>query len=109
MVFGEGRIKICDLEVHDLVENGAVQMIPRSEAKFVSSLFVISKNGGGFRPISNLKPINCYVERLHYKMEGVAMLRDIIQPGDYFTKLDLKDAYLLVPVRKSDQRYLQFM
>ncbi|KAG1392178.1 hypothetical protein G6F58_012566 [Rhizopus delemar] len=41
-------------------------------------------------------------------MEGVPALRDIIEKDDFMCKVDLKDAYVVVPVHKASQKYLTF-
>ena len=35
--------------------------------------------------------------------------KDVALPGDFMTKIDLKDAYLSVPVHKSSLKFLQFI
>ncbi|KZS07305.1 Uncharacterized protein APZ42_028995 [Daphnia magna] len=42
----------------------------------------------------------------HFKMEGVESLKQLICQDDWVVKLDLKDAYLAVPVRKEHQLFL---
>jgi hypothetical protein len=42
-------------------------------------------------------------------MEGIHMLRDLLKQDDYLVKIDLKDAYLTVPIWKSHQKYLRFI
>jgi Reverse transcriptase (RNA-dependent DNA polymerase) len=37
------------------------------------------------------------------------MAKSLIQTGDWFAKLDLKDAYLTVPVHVDHQKYLRFL
>ena len=41
-------------------------------------------------------------------MEGFHMVKDLVKPGDWLAKLDLKDAYFLVPVDPNHQKFLQF-
>lgn len=41
-------------------------------------------------------------------MEGIPALRDLIQPGDWMAKIDLKDAYTVVPMHPESRQYLSF-
>ncbi|KAG1437566.1 hypothetical protein G6F56_013039 [Rhizopus delemar] len=41
-------------------------------------------------------------------MEGVPALREILEKGDYLCKIDLKDAYVVVPIHQESQKYLTF-
>jgi hypothetical protein len=41
-------------------------------------------------------------------MESVRTVKAIIQKGDWLLKLDLKDAYLSVPIHMDHQKYLRF-
>jgi hypothetical protein len=100
---------VCDQEVKDLLEKKAIVEISNSgEDGFVCSLFVIPKKSGGFRPIVNLKPLNVFIRYEHFKMENLDSARFILREGDWLAKLDLKDAYLTVPVHPSHQKYLRF-
>ena len=42
-------------------------------------------------------------------MEGASMTKDLLQPGDWMCSLDLKDAYLTVPIAKEHHKYLHFL
>ena len=37
------------------------------------------------------------------------MLRDLLKKGDFLVKIDLKDAYLTVPIWENHQKYLHFL
>ena len=41
-------------------------------------------------------------------MEGFHMVKDLVKPGDWLAKLDLKDVYFLVPIDPNHQKFLQF-
>ena len=97
-------------EVVKMIEKGAISVVPREQkAKgFHSQLFCVPKKDGGKRPIINLKGLNSFVETVHFKMEGIHMLKDILRPGDWMTKVDLKDAYFMIPMAPSQRRLLRF-
>ena len=42
----------------------------------------------------------------HFKMEGIHLLKDMLQEGDWMVKLDLKDAYFAVLIHQDHCRYL---
>ena len=112
---GERQARICDEEVNSLVKKGATVVVEDRSDGFYSSLFVIPKKLGRLRPIINLKPLNQFHFFLffilfeHFKMEGIETLREIVRPGDVMVSLDLKDAYLAVPIAPSHQKYLRFI
>ena len=66
------------------------------------------KKEGQHRPVVNLRPLNRFVKAEYFKMEGMHNVRDLLQEGDWMTRLDLKDAYFAIPVHKHHQKYLQF-
>ena len=51
--------KQVDLEVKAMLEKGCISKVCHSKEEFLSSLFLISKKGGGNRPVINLKGITC--------------------------------------------------
>ena len=60
------------------------------------------------RPIINLKPLNQWVVYQHFKMEGIHLVLDMVEPYEYFTKIDLKDAYLTLAIATEHRKYLRF-
>ena len=52
-----------------------------------------SKKRWGPKPIINLKRLNSFVHTEHFKMEGIHMLKDLLKPNDWMTKVNLKDTY----------------
>ena len=99
----------CSEEVFSLLSKGAVERIEMEDRCFVSGIFVIPKSSGGFRPIINLKGLNKFVDHFHFKMEGINVLKEMVRKGDFFTKIDLQDAYLTIPIHPGDRKFLQFM
>ena len=56
----------------------------------------------------NLRALNQFLQNFHFKIESIASLKDILQEKDLKGQLDLKDAYLAVPIARSYWRYLRF-
>ena len=54
------------------------------------------------------RQLNTFVVYHHFKMEGIPALRDILEPGNYLAKVNLKDAYLSVPIAQMHQHFLAF-
>lgn len=52
----------------------------------------------------NLKPLNCFIPYEHFKRESIHKLKDLLKKGDYMVKIDLKDAYLTVPIWQNHQK-----
>ena len=107
-----GHQTIIDQEVWELLSKEAVHFVQpntQQEPRFIRSLFVITKKGGGQRPVINLKPLNCFIRYEHFKMESIHILKGLLKKGDYMVKIDLKDAYLTVPIWQNHQKYLRFL
>ena len=94
-------------EVRKLQEKQAIT--PASaEGGFTSTVFLVPKADGSWRPVINLQALNKHVITRHFKMESIRTARGLIHQGEWLLKLDLKDAYLNVPVCQEHQEYLKF-
>ena len=101
--------ELCE-EVAGLLQKCAVEPVPPDQLGkgFYSTYFVVPKKDGGLRPILNLKPFNKSLQRVRFKMETLRSIIAIVQPGDWLASVDLKDAYLHVPVAEPMWQYLRF-
>ena len=60
------------------------------------------------RPVINLKRLNTFVQYLHFKMENINSLIDLLRPNDFIATIDLKDAYVTVPIHADQSKFLSF-
>ncbi len=97
------------VELTELLQKGAVAQMQQAKGGFYSTLFLVPKKDGRQRPVINLKALNQYVQTYHFKMEGLQTLKDLLKPGDWLAKVDLKDAYFAIPINPSHRKYLRFV
>ena len=115
------------------METGLRKMLERRAMKivdplldgpdFYSSLFLVEKRPGGWRPILNLKELNILVTPPSFKMDTlqsvvVSLGKDIrlsqsanmLNPGQgiWAVSLDLEDAYFHVAIDLRNRKYLRF-
>ena len=98
-----------EAEISDLLQKGALTKATPDSDQFVSSLFLVPKRDGDSRPVINLKDLNTYLQYNHFKMEGIHLLRDLMRPNDWLGKIDLKDAYFVIPIWENHRKYLRFL
>jgi hypothetical protein len=87
-------------EVNTLLGKGAIELVPPGQEGqvFYSTFFIVPKKDGGLRPILNLKPLNVYMEKSHFKMETLRSIIQALHVGDWGSTFDLRDAYLQIPM-----------
>ena len=101
---------ILQQEIASLLEKGAVTEVPRGQwnSGFYSRYFLVKKKGGGLRPILDLRTLNRHLRKFTFKMLTAKSLVRSIRPGDWFTSIDLKDAYFHVPIYPPHRKFLRF-
>ena len=95
-----------ETEIQELLSEGAIAIAHPHMEQCTSRLFAIQKKGGSLWPIINLKPLNQFMERLHLKMTGLCRVRELLRRNDWMCSVDLKDAYLSVPIAKHHGKFL---
>ena len=106
-IFNKNETEILDLEIKSLLDKGAIEETQHSEGQFISN-FLREKKNGKFCTIINLKDLNYFVKQVHFKMEGIRTVKQLMTEGCYMASLDLKDAYFCVPMAKEHRKYLRF-
>ena len=92
-----------------LVAKGAVELAPLPSLGFYSRLFVVWKTSGSWRPVIDLSHLNRFVDVSHFQMETIQSVLLSVRQGDWMASIDLKEAYLQVPIHPSSRHLLRFV
>ena len=92
-----------------LVAKSAVELTPLPSLGFYSRLFVVWKTSWSWRPVIDLSTLNLFVDVSHFRMETIQSVLLSVRQGDWMAFIDLKKAYLLVPVYPDSRRFLRFV
>ena len=103
------RGKALEGEVRSLLEKGAIELAPLPSPGYYSRLFVVMKASGSWRPVVDLSLPNLRVQKTSFKMETLQSVILSVRAGDWMVSLDLKDAYLQVPMHPESRKFLRFV
>ena len=92
-----------------LVVKGAVELAPLPSPGFYSRLFVVWKTSGSWRPVIDLSHLNRFVDVSPFQMETIQSVLLSVRQGDWMASIDLKEAYLQVPVHPASRHFLRFV
>lgn len=97
-------------ELSTLLDKGAIVPVDplRDPGGFYSRYFLVPKKAGGLRPILDLRGLNVFLKSLPFRMLSTREMLQAISPGEWFTTIDLMDAYFHVPIASRHQRFLRF-
>ena len=96
-------------EVQSLLDKAAVEILPPPYPPgFFSTLFLVPKPDGRWRPVIDLSTLNLFIVPPPFKMETIHRLWGSLLLEDWATSIDLTDAYFHVPMHISTRRYLRF-
>ena len=96
------------LEVDQLLAKNAIERVSPREIAFYSTFFLTTKKSGEWRPILNLKRLNKSIKPPPFKTETLAAVLPELQQNWWGATLDLKDAYLHIPIKHSFRKWLGF-
>lgn len=92
-----------------MLTKGAIERVKdTSSPGFYSQLFTIPKSSGGIQPILDLSTLNKFIKKVKFQMDSPDSIRRAIQPQNWATSLDLKDAYFHISIAKINRKWLRF-
>ncbi len=101
---------VLHAEIAVLLAKDAIEPVPPAEMKsgFYSPYFIVPKKGGGLQPILDLCVLNRALHKLPFRMLMQKRIFQCIRPFDWFTAIDLKDAYFHVSIPPQHRPFLRF-
>lgn len=99
---------IISNEISELSKKGAIKAVDPANGELISTIIVVPKKNGKFRPVINLRYLNRFVEYQHFKQENLNIVLDLIQKDDFLTSIGLQDAYFSIPIQPRYHKYLRF-
>ena len=103
------RGKALEEVLLSFVERDAVELAPLPSPGSYSRMFVVWKTSGSWRPVIDFSVLNRSVNKTPFKMETILSVLLSVRQGDWMVSLDLKEAYLQVPVHPDSRKFLRFV
>lgn len=69
---------------------------------------MVLKTNVDWHAILDLRFLNRFVKNRHFHMESLKSITEALQPGEFLASLDLKQAYLHIPILPAHRCYLRF-
>ena len=92
-----------------LISKGAVELAPLPSPGFYSCLFVVWKTSRSWHPVIDLSHLNRFLTSAPFKMETAQSVFLSVRLGDWMVSIDMKEAYLQIPVHPDSRKYLRFV
>ena len=94
---------LLSVEIKNLIKESQ-----HEEREYISPIFLTPKPDGSFRMILNLKNLNDHMPYIHFKMETIKYVLNLVTPNCCMAKIDMKDAYYSIPILNEQQKFLKF-
>ena len=95
-------------EIGKLQNCGAISKVHPFPDHYVSRVFIRKKANGQDRMIIDLKTLNKYIVKVHFRMEDRQFLKKMISENDYLVSIDLNGIGFSVPIHPSCFKFATF-
>ena len=102
------QVAAVNKEVCKLMKKRAIEPAPHDPG-FYSRVFLVPKKTGEKRTVINLKPLNAFIRKKHFRQSTINNVCQTLKPGYWAVCLDLMDAYFHVPIHRHHRRFLRFI
>ena len=108
IIFSAEEKKLVKKEIKEFLELGILKKSKLERGDFVSNLFARpKKEPGRVRLIANLKSLNMWIKFIHFKMDGVQDVINLMKPGMYMVSIDFTSSFYSINVDPQYRRYLK--
>lgn len=106
----ESSAHILKDEISSLLQKGAVRVVPPHliGQGFYSRYFLVPKKDGSLRPILDLRVLNKHLRKYSFRMLTHGSLLRSVNQNDWFTSIDLKDAFFHISIYPPHMKFLRF-
>ncbi|XP_067307872.1 uncharacterized protein [Pseudorasbora parva] len=106
----ESTAHVLKEEISSLLSKGAIQVVPHNliNQGFYSRYFLVPKKDGSLRPILDLRVLNKHLRKYNFRMLTYGLLARAIKRNDWFTSVDLKDAFFHISIYPPHRKFLRF-
>ena len=108
-VTDERQRSVISQEITDMLSRGVISQAQPRRQQIVSRIFCVTKKGTDkLRPCLDLRPLNRHLDPPKFKLEGLPVLRNLVQPQDFCCSVDLSSAYWHIPLSKKVKQWFRF-
>ena len=108
-VWSKDSFDSIKVAVSRLLSIGAVEICCPQPGQFLLKYCLVNKPDWSKRFILYLKELNNFTYCEHFKLEDLRTAIRLLQCNSFMCNLDLKDAYLVVPVDAESRNFLRFV
>ena len=106
--FSKEDQELVRLELDRFVDLGILEESTIQPGDFVSNLFIRhKKEPGKIRILANLKKLNSFVKHIHFKMDTLDSVIQMIRPGSFMVTIDLESSFYSLNVHPDYRKYLK--
>ena len=96
---------VISLEVKKLLSKSVIEPTGHSQGEIISDVFVRIKKDGGHRMILNLKNLNQYAIKLHFKMDTLHTIIKLVEKDCFMASISLNDAQVILEIFWREELY----
>ena len=102
------QMLLVDQQIQQFLRKTAINLSTPSENQYLSLVFLVPKKASVNRPVVNSKRLNQHILHENFKMEGLFLLKLLLQKRNCMCNVDLKDGHSSVPLHQESQELLKF-